>query len=465
MGRRRRRIEAPVVDTKPPYWNPVTISLTVKDEATDRTINHANVSLHVDSERGIFIGDLVNENGYYSINIPPELPKPYGGDILVIAEGYIGRTIRVVIPERGQINIDTPVGLEPDYVFAGESGVIEPLGHRFINRGQYWYLRGVTMFMLFARYQRGEDIMPQIKWMRKHGFNTARVLGPVDWHDWPDYRSVDWGKFNEFLALANSNGIRIMWVPITTRENARDHQSLVDNSIRACNGFDNTILQICNEPLKDGKCDPVELCSKSPYEFNGLLDYGIYWQDEWPHTWPLADFGSVHLTREYPKFARKSKDLLELRNMFGRPFIHDEPIGVAEQAQSGRRTTDVNAIVDDACVALLCGNGYVYHFELGIQGLIPEPGSIQEEVADRLSTLYQFVPSNVNVGSYTAPHIAGFPMKWDDNDSLVGHAYGMIIGSTAYVVNVLPRPGWESLGANGWTVAASYGNSIFRLVR
>tara|TARA_R110000868_G_scaffold16913_7_gene74975 strand:- start:9591 stop:10985 length:1395 start_codon:yes stop_codon:yes gene_type:complete len=464
MGRRRRKVEPQTVEAKPAYWNPVTISLTVRNESTKAPINDASVSLHVDSDRGIFTGELVNQNGYYSINLPPELPKPYGADIMAAAEGYIVKIARVTIPESGQINVD-PVELDTDFLFPKETGPITVSGTQFWNQYEPWYMRGVTMFMLFARYQRGENIMPQINWMRKWGFNVARVLGPVDWSDWPDYRTVDWGKFREFLAVARDNGIRIMWVPITTRENSKDHQSLVDNSIVVCNDYNNTLLQVCNEPLKDGKCDPVELIKRSPFEFNGMLDYGIYWADDWPSVWPLEDFGSVHLTREYPKFARKSKDLLELRMKFGKPFIHDEPIGVDEIDQPGRRTTDIDALVDDAAVALLCGNGYVYHFQYGLQGLNPPEGSIQDKVAERLSALYQFIPDFVSTGAYAAPHIAGFPMEWKESDSEVIHAYGGVLGNTAYVVNILPTVGWEPKGINGWTVASSLGSSIFRLVR
>lgn len=439
---------------------------SVLDKSTGLPINDAFVSIHVDNDLGEFHGVRVNENGYYRVEIPPSIPRPYGADLNVAAEGYGSSSQRVLLPKEENYDLTGGVRIEQTNLFPGESGRVLLDGIGFYNNGSPWVMRAATMFMLFARYVRGEDITPTLAWARRNGFNTLRVLGPVDWPEWPDYRKIsNWDKLYEFFTLAGSHGLRILWVPITTKQNANDHLELLGGSLAVANRVNNVMLQVCNEPLKDGKCDPVDLLHKVGNRGQTLVDYGIYWADNWPSVWPIADFGSVHLTREYPKFSRKSKDLLELRNAFRAPFIHDEPIGVAEADIPGRRTTDSYAVCDDAAIALLCGNGWCYHFESGIQGLPPLEGSNQEHTAQSLAAVFGFIPSDTHRGNYTAPHVAGFPMRWSDQDSLVGHAYGMIIGNTAYVVNPMPSPEWVPFGINGWRIEESLLRSIFKLVR
>lgn len=431
------------------------------------TLNEAKVELVVDSGLGTFTGERVNDFGYYRVIVPASVPKPYGGDLIVSADGYETRAERYLIQNVIDYDLNGGIDLEQNLDGYAEVGTVEVSGKEMYNFGMPWRMKAVSMFTLFLRYSKGENITPHLSWARAMGFNTLRVFGPLDWVEYPEYRRIsDWSALENFFNLAYANGLRILWVPITTKANRDDHQELVNRSIEIADRVDNVFITICNEPLKDGKCDPVTLYGKSGGARKCLVDYGIYWADTWPNDWPRADFGTVHLTREYPKFARKSKDLLELRNHFGVPFIHDEPIGVAEIDISGRRTTDIDAIVGDAAIALLLGNGYCYHYDMGLHSILPNEGSVQSRCALALKGLFDYLPAVEDYnGSYIAPHLENFPMEWEEEDSLVNHAYGTLNGNVAYVVNVLPTNQWVPTGKNGWRVESNYMDLVYKLVR
>ena len=223
MAKFRRR-EKPIPVPPVPQIHSCDFHITVAGE-DGKALTSASISIHVDNDLGVFTSELINDNGYYKVTIPANIPKPYGADMVVSCEGYKNKTFRVFIPNEPNYDLAGGVRLEQNYPFRYELGKVTAREKFFWNNGDRWYMRGATMFMLFARYLRGEDITPQFEWLRRNGFNTARVLGPVDWGgEWSFYNKFnDWNRLHEFFALAYNHGLRVLWCPITTRQNASDH--------------------------------------------------------------------------------------------------------------------------------------------------------------------------------------------------------------------------------------------------
>src|SRR5688572_29896054 len=147
-------------------------------------------------------------------------------------------------------------------LFPTEAGPLYVDGKVFRTQdGELWSWRGFSWFLGFLRYCRGEDVTPDLRWLRAHGFNIVRVFGPLPWIETPDYRveQFDAQKFDAFLSLLETHGLRCEFVPLCYRfapandvSVRRFLQSVYD--IAAAHW--NTIVEVSNEPHVN-KIDPI----------------------------------------------------------------------------------------------------------------------------------------------------------------------------------------------------------------
>ncbi len=353
-----------------------------------------------------------------------------------------------------------------------ESGPLTIQGAHFYDQsGAVWRWRGASMFLLLERQMRGEDITPQLDWMVTHGINVAReFVAGVPWagHDWL-YQRADWpeqlGRHADRLAAA---GIILeatvgtdqcddvnRWAPIL--------QSIYDVlEPRAAMSFGEWI----NEPWIQGQ----GLIAASINRHGILSSYGIQPSDTMIRV-PMLDYGTVHLPRDLDHFGRNSKDLLELQQVSEKPWISDEPLGIAhyDKAGSGARTTSRAHVAGHFAIAALFGAGSTMHSTFGLEGRIPsvdEP--ISESLARMISDIWQFIPAETQLGTYSRMGLSDFPLVVADGDSLLSstHAYASILGDVAYAVLPVPRPDYVAAGANGWSITAQLADlPIWKMVR
>jgi len=173
----------------------------------------------------------------------------------------------------------------------------------------------------------------------------------------------------------------------------------------------------------------------------------------------MADYGTTHLPRDMDHFPRDSKDLFELRERSGKPWVSDEPLGIADYDQqgSGARTTDRSAVASHFGLAMMFGAGATIHSTFGLEGRVPyasEP--ISQALAETITRIWQCVPVEAQLGAYRAPHLSGFPVDCPGAScSELEHAYATVLDDRAWLV--VPRPviGWTPVGVDGWQVDSS----------
>ncbi len=352
--------------------------------------------------------------------------------------------------------------------FPPESGRITINGQHWTNNGKPWFWRGATMFLLLERQMNGEDITPQIDWMVGKGVNVARVfVAGVPWpgHDWL-YERPAWRRNLSILRETLwASGIRLEATVCTDRgDEVRRWTPILQDVYDTMSLFD--FVEWINEPWVQG--DGLTWASINRRDV--LSAYGL--QPPFGDTGVvrMLDYGTVHLPRDLDHYPRNSKDLKELQISNGRPWVSDEPLGIADYDKegAGARTTNRMAVAGHFGIASLFGGGATIHSQCGLEGRRPSASEpITEALAQTISDIWQFIPTDAPTGDYSAPHVWNWPLTWTpgDTDSDVHHAYASIMGNVAYAVVPMPRDGYEPQGVNGWRVDAQLLPGIVRLIR
>ncbi len=356
--------------------------------------------------------------------------------------------------------------------FPPESGPVTIHGPRWTANGKPWFWRGCTMFLLLERLMNGEDITPEIAWMVGKGINVARVfVAGVPWqgHRWL-YEAGDWSaQLAKLAGMLNGAGIRLeatvctdqgddpRWVPILQQ---------VYDTLKPCWAM--CFVEYVNEPWVQG--DGLTVAGVDGYDI--LSAFGL--QPPFGETGAIdmLDYGTVHLPRDLDHFPRNSKDLLELQNSNGAPWVSDEPLGIAEYDKqgAGARTTNRLAVAGHFAIAALFGGGATIHSQCGLEGRRPSASEpITESLAQTVSDVWQFIPAEMPTGDYSRAGLASFPLLFDVNGTSSQlssqHAYASILGDLAYAVVPMPAPGFVAEGINGWRVDAELLPGIVRLTR
>ena len=414
--------------------------------------------------------DLPQSASRIHVAIQAEGYQPYGQEV-DIPTGLAGVDLCVCatsIP--GMIPLPPLVPEASLRPFPPEHGPLTIRDGRFYDEdGQPWLWRGATMFLLLDRMMIGEDIQPQIDWMVSRGVNVARVF--IAGVDWPSahgllYTREDWPAQMRVLAdrLAEA-GIRLEATVCTVdcNDTAFWHP-IVQGVYSALAGRWNVLVEVANEPHFNGRgTSYLSFDRKGLLTSNGLdpsCGDELY----------MLDYGTTHLPRDMAHFPRDSKDLFELRERSGKPWVSDEPLGIADYDQqgSGARTTDRSAVASHFGLAMMFGAGATIHSTFGLEGRVPYPSeTISQSLAEMITRVWQCVPPEAQLGAYRAPHLSGFPVDCPGAScSELEHAYATVLDDRAWLV--VPRPviGWTPVGVDGWQVDSSCDDlPIWRMIR
>lgn len=380
--------------------------------------------------------------------------------------------------------------------FPAEAGALRVVDRHFeLPNGQVWSWRGSSMFLLYARWVTGQDITPQLNWMKATGVNVARVFdlnGNPDWN-LAAYGVADPGppnptKLGEFFDLMASNGLRVEYVPLTSRGDMGAMRAAVQQAYDVAAGRWNVFIEVCNECENNG-IDPVAVAA-------GLDRHAVLsasGMDPGRHCDAQANDGGLwaacmrrevlvfpegyltahDLMRDANHSPRNTKDFtIDFAGVFRVPIVADEHVGVIDLGYpnyvyegdgfahhtpdgGGRRTTDCAVITSAAGIEHLFGPGFTIHLQAGLEGRAPRADEpIQTACSKALTAVWQFIPPQAQLGAYRAPHISDFPLTWTsgDSDSLVQHGYCSSQGSEAWCVIPMPRPGMVLAPSNGYTI-------------
>ncbi len=356
--------------------------------------------------------------------------------------------------------------------FPPESGPITIHGAHWTANGKPWFWRGATMFLLLERLMKGEDITPELAWMVGKGVNVARVfVAGVPWpgHSWL-YDRGDWSAQLASLAgMLNGAGIRLEATVCTDKGNDPRWEPILQQVYDTLKPYGAMcFVEWVNEPWVQG--DGLTYARIDRY---GILSaFGLQPPMGDTGQVPMLDYGTVHLPRDLDHYPRNSKDLKELQDSNGKPWVDDEPLGIADYDKegAGARTTNRMAVAGHFSIASLFGGGATIHSQCGLEGRRPsstEP--ITEALAQTIADIWQFIPAEMPTGDYSRGGLASFPLQWSESEQASTlssqHAYASILGDIAYAVVPMPRPDYVLTAADGWRIDAELIHGIVRLKR
>jgi hypothetical protein len=362
----------------------------------------------------------------------------------------------------------------PGRPFPAESGRLHvERGHFYDASNQVWRWRGASQFLLFARYLNGEDISAQLDWLVDRGFNVVRVFGevPAGFHseaygitnyerpfDRPDFAK----QLHAFFDVLANQGLRCEYTALTYADSTDVMTRHIQRVFDIAASHWNVVVEVANEP-ESNRIDPVAIMQG--VDRRGVLSaYGLdparADRDNWKAL-RVLDYGTTHdLQRDLEHSAYNTKDAGDMQNVFGVPFVNDEPIGAIDPGHplfeqsgtdtwgriggGGARTVNRDIFISAAAIAYMYSAGYTYHFQNGLEGHVPKAtGSVEDGVATVLRDVARFIPNNVQLGVPVEPSIGA------------GRSYGFIIDNRIWTV-VVPKPPstWVAAPIDGWRLDA-----------
>lgn len=289
---------------------------------------------------------------------------------------------------------------------------------------------GASDFSLFARYARGENILPILDQRITIGFNILRVFGMFD-HigiggtqgsnlgefspaNTPDY----YVKLRAFADLLASKGIRFEFVYFADAEPRSDgsgglmpdpnaKRNHIQQVYASLLGTWNVTHEMCNECFKNFN-DPINYSIEAVL---GLRAYGIEILDVGQETINHLDYIGLHDHERKPEWPRTARSIAEIRDGFSwdpqspkiyqgsrTPVAGDEPMGFAEIFRDGARAVDVNDAAYYAGVAALMGAGSTFHSDDGVGSRLFGPKQL--EAAKAWAFAARWVPPEAQTAPY-----------------------------------------------------------------
>lgn len=369
-------------------------------------------------------------------------------------------------------------------LFPAEAGRLRIDGTTFRTPdGELWQWRGFSWFLGFLRFCRGEDVTPDLRWLRANGFNIVRVFGPLPWKETPDYRVEDfrYDYLPDFFALLEAHGLRCNWSlahyehPDLNRHVQRWYDIAAD--------FWCPVAEVVNEPHNDGGApsadNPIDRRKPDPIllldgiRTHGVLtSYGLYKEayDGKPGWPPVLNFGTVHTPRD-SAWHRQARHAQEIQHATSAPWISDEPAKIVEPGfdypggKNDPNTTPAE-MVWHAGVCCLWTPGCTVHTEEGKWGRVPKPGTLQATVVDAVRDfVWLKIDASWQTGEYN--HSGNHDSPVDDVNESDGDpiwTYTSLHDGRALSVRCgLSAPKAE----NGWRIVDAWGpaKSLVRLER
>lgn len=379
--------------------------------------------------------------------------------------GYTGQGYPVELPP-------VVVGGGGTYDTRGEAGRIRVEGEYFRDEsGAVWSYKGVTLFMLMARWMRGEDISGQIAWMKSIGANVARVFGRVPassvggWSSWRDYEHPESRadfpqKLSAFFSMLGDNGVRVEYVPLTWAASTADMRRWVQQAFDIAADHWNVFIEVANEP-EVNRIDTVEV-------MKGVNTRGVTYalgnyENAADGSLPRGNYVTAHTGRD-GEWPRRVHDALEYKEGGGPwhpndvacrcPIVLDEPIGAAENNDPGRRSNNPSDFMAYFGAARLMAAGATFHSQCGLEGRAPasnEPNTAA--CANAVGLAWGAIPPDAQTGAYQRCGGGAFPTACNVSESLRSYA-SMMGGGVWFIVRVRPTSGLAIIQTSGGVTLA-----------
>lgn len=264
---------------------------------------YVRVAFNQDSDAQAYSQHFTDEAGTVAFEFTPPGPKR----IYLHAPGFTAAPVDVVMPHDDQVVVKmTKVGAAP--APAGPLSRLRAEKFGFVNRdGRRVVIAGVSAFMHYERFLKGEDIRPLLEQARELGSNCLRVFGmahniPVNAGRQP-FKPADYGDryFDaqpEFFALAAAYGQYVYWsvFPDVDLVKPGPLSPFFDREVATLERAENTFGEVTNEqdahsfnavdPSTLHRPSVIACCSGS---------YGDIGEAQ-PHPWDFCDY---HLPRRY----------------------------------------------------------------------------------------------------------------------------------------------------------------------
>ena len=346
-------------------------------------------------------------------------------------------------------------------MFPPEAGRLHIEGTTFrTESGELWQWRGFSWFLGFLRFCRGEDVTPDLRWLRANGFNIVRVFGPLPWAETPDYRAeaFQFDRLGDFFRLLATHGLRCEFVPGCYA--FPNFETFVQRCYDEARHW-NVLVEGVNEPNVGDKPDPLTLDHVNRYDV--LSAYGLYASYyRTPTVMPPAlNYVTIHTTRD-SAWHRKARHAQEVQHAIGKPCISDEPAKAIEENFSypgGKRNPD--EFVWHHAICALWTPGSTLHTEEGKWGRIPTHDMLQMRVVEAVrDSVWGEIDARWQTGHYAGSHMSSSP---------VDHIQDIWSYSSVHAGTALAVRCWRSrpTAVNGWRWTEAWGpaDSIIKLER
>lgn len=341
----------------------------------------------------------------------------------------------------------------PLFVDTGERGSVHVEGTRFVRSdGTTFPWRGTDAFLLYQHWLVGgaAEIDPVVQdWLTCGGLcptggpNVLRVLGMVTWGNlYPQNYPQYYAQLGPFVDhLWNTWHVRVEWVMFADAQvimpGRSDEEAHALQVVTAFMGKPNVFVEVANEPWQN-----IPGGGQAAYEIGRMLQgrgMAIASGDYIDPGATRLDYITLHTDRG-PEWVRKGKDLLDYRDMFGRPIVGDEPIGTAEVDIPGRRTADVTAWSQFGLVCRLFSAGCTFHNDAGLDHWGPL-GPRQALAGAGFFKGLNWAPVDVQFASYNRGTDQG-GCSWlgeafvQHDDAIEMRSFGKSIGNEAWAVQI-----------------------------
>ena len=375
---------------------------------------------------------------------------------------------------------------------AGEAGALSIRGRSFTTAdGRPWIGRGITDFLLFAKFLAGDDLDPILTERVAHGRNYVRVFGmlgswgnaassPADGliHLYPQEHAdylAQLGAFVDYLALFQMRVEFVIFADASiVMPDYAERQAHADRVVAALAGHWNVLgCEYGNEPFKNVPGGDAEAATEARrLKGRGVL---IAAGDVSALPWataiiPTGDYGTHHGERG-AEWTRVGRAVGELQDASGIPFISDEPMGASATNQPGRRSNVAADYLHFAATVTLFGSA-LFHCDRCITSDLLGP----EELAalDAFDFGQHWVPREAQTWPYQrgdncgdCAGIGNMPMRqWD-----LPHPQGSLRtfckgdGTVEYCDANRPADGWRAIAREGWHIVAEPRRGFVELAR
>ena len=337
-----------------------------------------------------------------------------------------------------------------DHLRIVASGFVRPDGHPF-----QW--RGITAFRLLEYVARGRDadVEQYLSWAESQQLTVVRVLAMGQGFmslSPADGRSA----LPRLLSAAASHKLHVEIVALAgTRDVAVDLDAHLTAIGEIASQYGNAVIEIANEPGHPSQAADVQrpevlarLRTRVPSTVPvalGLVDgldpksAGDYLTWHSPRDDRFDGWGHVVALADGPELIRK----------WNKPVISDEPVGAGEQYEAGRRDDLPARFRAAAVVTRLAGLGATFHYEGGLQALVPTGRQLESFKA--WNEVWSLLPADVErSGTFRRagePESAVFDFRRDRALAVFERQRG----NTAWVAIINPADGFAMQWAAGWT--------------